>query len=166
MKPVPSPTSEELDSQELNVLGAPEVAGGGRTATGRRLGDDSNHAGPRGRLRERRRRRHRPGRLSLHAAPCPVRAEDDATDILEAANQVQLNDRREQAPKVLVSACGRSTLFLLSHAAALPAHRSTPSSACCWVDESMIQLLPQVDADFFNRFDDDADESDMRPAQA
>ncbi|PRW51173.1 small acidic 1 [Chlorella sorokiniana] len=69
MKPVPSPTSEELDSQDaLNAL------------------------------------------------------EDDATDILEAANQVQLNDRREAPPK--------------------------------------------VDADFFNRFDDDADESDMRPAQA
>ncbi|KAI7842489.1 hypothetical protein COHA_003843 [Chlorella ohadii] len=68
MKPVPSPTSEEQDSQELNAF------------------------------------------------------EDDATDILEAANQVQLNDRREQPPK--------------------------------------------VDADFFNRFDDDADEGDMRPAQA
>lgn len=64
--------------------------------------------------------------------PSPVRSEDaesqelalfedDATDILEAANQVQLNDRRENQQA-------------------------------------------KVDADFFNRFDDDADESDMRPS--
>lgn len=49
--------------------------------------------------------------------------EDDATDILEAANQVQLNDRRDNQQ-------------------------------------------PKVDADFFNRFDDDADESDMNPPTA
>ncbi|KAL4444101.1 hypothetical protein ABPG75_011838 [Micractinium tetrahymenae] len=48
---------------------------------------------------------------------------DDAVDILEAANQVNLNERREG---------GREQ--------------------------------PKVDADFFNRFDDDADESDMRPS--
>jgi hypothetical protein len=48
---------------------------------------------------------------------------DDATDILEAANQVQLNDRRDAQQQ-------------------------------------------KVDADFFNRFDDDADESDIRPPSA
>lgn len=57
----------------------------------------------------------------LSASPSCAPA-DDATDILEAANQVQLNDRREG------------------------------------------QHQAKVDADFFNRFDDDADESDMRPA--
>ncbi|KAL4419429.1 hypothetical protein ABPG77_006356 [Micractinium sp. CCAP 211/92] len=48
---------------------------------------------------------------------------DDAIDILEAANQVNLNERREGARE-----------------------------------------QAKVDADFFNRFDDDADESDMRPS--
>lgn len=61
---------------------------------------------------------HRPP-LPLPAAAC--RCADDATDILEAANQVQLNDRRDNQQ-------------------------------------------PKADADFFNRFDDDADEADMRPA--
>lgn len=64
-----------------------------------------------------RRRQHRLGPLHLHAAA------DDAIDILEAANQVNLNERREGARE-----------------------------------------QAKVDADFFNRFDDDADESDMRPS--
>ena len=86
--------------------GCAEVAAGGLTAAGRLLGNDRSPNGVLGGPTERRRCRRPPlpppppGPPSM-PAPCPARAEDDATDILEAANQVQLNDRREQAPKVV-----------------------------------------------------------------
>jgi hypothetical protein len=64
-----------------------------------------------------------PPLLTVSHITLPTPPADDATDILEAANQVQLNDRRDAQQQ-------------------------------------------KVDADFFNRFDDDADESDMRPPSA
>jgi hypothetical protein len=66
---------------------------------------------------------HRPATttppLPTARPPAPA-SPDDATDILEAANQVQLNDRRDNQ-------------------------------------------APRADADFFNQFEDDADEGDMHP---
>lgn len=68
---------------------------------------------------------------------------------------MQLNDRREgrDQPKVGNRGLGAGGVTADSPAQCLGSNLNRPAPP----------PTPQVDADFFNAFEDDADESDMRP---